>query len=392
MIRLYLAGLLVCIAGDAFAHQRSYSYSYWDLERNPVRVELRVSQLELTRLPMGAAWGSELSDALATYLLRSLTLHTANARCIPVARPRLLQGRQGQARFEFYLDCGGGQPSAIVSSLFREVMPTHIHFARIIGPQWKEHVLDFDRAEWAFRSQTKASSISIGEATVLGMKHIATGYDHLVFIWVLILMAGTARGLIVVLTGFTLGHSVTLGFATLGWLHPEVRAVEALIGFSIALVATENAWLEAGRSRFVSVIAGSMLFVVVGLSLVGWGLDFPIAAGIALFAFCYWRLLGIQRVPERLRLLVAVAFGLVHGFGFAGVLAEMNLASDSGLPVLFGFNLGVEVGQLLIVTVIWPLLHLVMIHRPIVYRGITDAATLVSCSLGVFWFVTRAFV
>ncbi len=86
---------------------------------------------------------------------------------------------------------------------------------------------------------------------VLGIEHIATGYDHIAFVLALLLLAASLREVAGLVTGFTIGHSLTLALAVLGVVRPEPAAIEALIGFSIALVAAENAWLLGGRPRAV---------------------------------------------------------------------------------------------------------------------------------------------
>ena len=80
-------------------------------------------------------------------------------------------------------------------------------------------------------------------------------------------------------------------------------------------------------------------------------------AGMTLFTLCYFGLLGRAERPARLRVAIAFAFGLVHGFGFAGVLVEISLPTGRLVPALLGFNLGVEVGQLVLVAALWPVLR-----------------------------------
>ena len=148
---------------------------------------------------------------------------------------------------------------------------------------------------------------------------------------------------------------VTLGLAVLGVVRPESGAVEALIAFSIALVGAENGWLLGGRGRGVPRVVVGSLLVLALVSLLGPGVVSALTlAGLALFSGCHFALLEGTGSPARLRAAVAFAFGLVHGFGFAGVLAEMALPTGRLVPALFGFNLGVELGQLGIVMLIWP--------------------------------------
>jgi hypothetical protein len=194
-------------------------------------------------------------------------------------------------------------------------------------------------------------------------------------------------------TGFTVAHSVTLALAVLGVVRPEPAAVEALIGFSIALVAAENGWLLGGRGRAVPWTVTALLLGMAGLTAAGIG-NVPAAAlvGLALFSRCHFALLERSERPARLRAAVAFAFGLIHGFGFAGILAEMDLPTDRLVPALLGFNVGVELGQLAIVAVAWPALRsLARLADGQPHRVLTEVGSAAVCGLGLFWFVTRSF-
>lgn len=142
--------------------------------------------------------------------------------------------------------------------------------------------------------------------TVLGIEHILGGIDHLLFVLALLLLVrGTGR-LIATVTAFTLAHSLTLFAATLGWLNVPGPPVEAVIALSIVFVAAEIVHARQGRP---------------GLT---------------------------QRRPW----IVAFAFGLLHGLGFAGALAEVGLPPLSIPTALLFFNVGVEIGQLIFIAVV----------------------------------------
>jgi hypothetical protein len=138
-----------------------------------------------------------------------------------------------------------------------------------------------------------------------GIEHILLGYDHLLFVVALILPGGTIVSLLAVITAFTVAHSITLAVSVLGIFSLPGWIVEPVIALSIAYVAFENLYTRKALSR-------------------RWGVSF--------------------------------LFGLVHGFGFAGALAEVGLPTGSVASALIGFNLGVEVGQALVVAIALPLL------------------------------------
>lgn len=139
----------------------------------------------------------------------------------------------------------------------------------------------------------------------LGVEHIATGYDHLLFLLALILCGGNLKSLVKIITAFTLAHSITLGAAALGLVSLPSVLVEAVIALSIAYVAFENLFPRFAISR---------------------------------------------------RWTISFLFGLVHGFGFSSVLQEIGLPKDSLVWALLNFNLGVEAGQLVAVLITLPAL------------------------------------
>jgi len=138
----------------------------------------------------------------------------------------------------------------------------------------------------------------------LGIEHILSGIDHLLFVAALLFLVGFRRKLVWTITAFTLAHSLTLASAALGWLTLRSAPVEATIALSIVLVAS-----EALQPR--------------------------------------------ETLARRLPALVAFLFGLVHGLGFAGALADIGLPQNHLATALLTFNIGVEIGQLLAVAAVW---------------------------------------
>jgi len=147
-----------------------------------------------------------------------------------------------------------------------------------------------------------------GRYTATGMEHIKSGYDHLLFVLCLMLLAGTMRRILLTVTGFTLGHSLTLGLSALGGWSLPPPFVEPLIAFSIVILAAEIARKNTGSNR-------------------------------------------AQTITVQYPALVATGFGLLHGFGFGGALAEIGLPYGLKIQALAFFNIGVELGQVIFVVV-----------------------------------------
>ena len=177
----------------------------------------------------------------------------------------------------------------------------------------------------------------------IGIGHILTGFDHLLFVLGLVLLVGGGRRLVWTVTAFTLGHSVTLALAVLGLVHVPQQPIEAGIALSIYILAVQ---LGPYRPRQASLMT-------------------------------------------RLPWLMAGAFGLLHGLGFAGALAEVGLPNGEIPLALFSFNVGIELGQLAFVGVVllaWRGLCALPLRWP-EPLGYVPAYTM--GSLAVFWFLQR---
>jgi hypothetical protein len=226
----------------------------------------------------------------------------------------------------------------------------------------------------------------------LGVEHILSGYDHLAFLLALILIGGGFGQVARVVTGFTVAHSLTLGLVVVGYLRPNPAPVEALIGFSIALVAAENVWLTSRRSRTLPWCIAIALGLVAVAAERGHGrVPALTLGGLALFSLCYFGLLRRASRVSALRWAIAFIFGLVHGCAFAGVLVEAGLPTERLATALFGFNLGVELGQLAAVAVVWPLLRRLETRSDDRRLAVLHYGSTVVLALGVFWFVSRTF-
>jgi hypothetical protein len=180
--------------------------------------------------------------------------------------------------------------------------------------------------------------------TVLGIEHILLGLDHLLFVLGLLLIVGQRWGLLFkTITAFTLAHSITLALATLGFAHVPQTPVEAVIALSIVFVACEIIHQRQGQS---------------GLT-------------------------------ERWPWVVAFAFGLLHGFGFAGALSEVGLPQNHIPVALFFFNVGVELGQIAFIAVV---LGAITLMRRIPLRVPRWAELVPPYAIGsvaMFWIVQR---
>jgi hydrogenase/urease accessory protein HupE len=171
----------------------------------------------------------------------------------------------------------------------------------------------------------------------LGMLHILTGYDHLLFLLALLLRKQTFKQYAAIITSFTIAHSITISLAVLGIITLPSRFVETVIAFSIVYVALENIFRKEINHR--------------------WGLTF--------------------------------LFGLIHGLGFANILKEMNIPKADLAVALVNFNIGIEVVQLALVLLVLPLLTYMFKLKS---SGlIIKAGSIIVAALGAFWLIERIF-
>ena len=191
---------------------------------------------------------------------------------------------------------------------------------------------------------TKSVAVEIALTyLVLGAEHILQGVDHLLFVFTLLLIVVGVRRLVATITAFTLAHSLTLGAATLGWVHVPQQPVEALIALSILFLAVELIHGKQGR----------------------------------------------QGMAEKWPWLVAFIFGLLHGFGFAGALSEIGLPQQAIPLALVFFNIGVELGQLLFVATVLILFWVLRVKQWVIFRRAEMLVIYAIGSFSAFWLIER---
>ncbi len=388
-VSISLATASVLCTLPARAHDRTASYSTWHLSDASTRVTLTLAEAEVgASLPSG-------SDALGGYATSRLVLASAGEPCTVRRRPRTLSAPPGYVMIEWTVGCAQRGDLEVRSSLLLDEYPGHLHFVTLDdGHARRQHVLSKREPAWrAPRAPSTAPvplSATIVEYWAFGLEHIATGYDHLVFLLALLLYGGTLMSLVMVVSGFTVGHTITLAIASLGLVEANMPPIEAMIGLSIVLVAIENVWLLGSRTWVMPVAVVGLLLGLAGCAQVGLGrLPALSCLGIAILMACYYPLLRDRAVEQSARWTMALIFGMLHGLGFASVLRSADLPPDRLLLTLASFSVGVETGQLVLVALAWPLLRWAMSRSKALVVEIGSAAAL---GCGAYWLVVRAYV
>ncbi|MGH8250769.1 MAG: HupE/UreJ family protein [Steroidobacteraceae bacterium] len=357
-----LLSLLAC--GVAHAHANGSSFlriasgdggsplsGTWDIATADLALPL-----ELDANGDGALTAGEIDarrDAITRFALQRLVIGRGgeNCRLSPGALTTRRRGPEEYVSFRWSGDCPSGGTVEVATSLFfGSVGYSALLDVRTTAGRYPA-ALSFNDPAW-----TEPAAVSIF-ATLLrflreGVRHVLIGYDHVVFLLLLLLpsvLRGSASGwtmlesrrmvvldLLKIVTAFTLAHSVTLALAASGAVTLPVRPVEVAIAASI-------------------VVAG---------------------------------LLNLIPAAAPLRLPLAFGFGCIHGFGFANALREIDAEGMRLLPLLFGFNVGVEVAQLLIVAATLPLLWLA--RRSSRYaKRVMPALSVSAAMIGAFWLAGR---
>jgi hydrogenase/urease accessory protein HupE len=281
------------------------------------------------------------AETVAEAARRSVTVDLAGSRC-RTGRVRIggAGANETRATVEIDFNCDASHGRLDITEDWRAFLGEHYQTLGNIRTSSGERQVTFGE-------ESRTASVDIDRTVAtgwfdfvkLGVEHILTGYDHLLF---LVALLATARGVwsvVRIVTAFTLAHSVTLSVAALGFVTIPDRIIEPLIAATIVWVALEN-----------------------------------------LFA----------AEPDRRRWIWSFGFGLVHGFGFASALGELGLKGATLVRGLVGFNVGVEIGQLLFVAVFLP--ALIWLSRGRGARLTPRIASLAVAAIGTYWLAERIFV
>ncbi|MFO0679579.1 MAG: HupE/UreJ family protein [Polyangiaceae bacterium] len=335
----------------AWAHTVGVSTGDYTLDGPVVRAKVALARTELTgALPKIDANGDRDLDAkeidaatpiLAAFFAR-IELVADSGRCHPLLTSAKAVENDGLvAELSYACPPPVARVDVDASNWLGELSHGHRHVAKLTaGGASVDEVLYKDHAR-AGVTASGASTTPHHEGTAfeffkLGIEHILGGYDHLVFLFALVIVGGRPKSLLWVVTAFTIAHSISLGLAVLDVWSPSPRIVEPAIALSIAYVGVENFLVKDAEKR--------------------WRITFP--------------------------------FGLVHGFGFAGALREVELPREAIPKALACFNLGVEAGQLAVVIVVLPLVLVLSKKtwwKAKAVKGLSAAVVV----LGLVWFVTR---
>jgi hypothetical protein len=404
-MRLFAFLLLFCLtAAGTQAHERSESTSHWIYANGELHGILTSHLREVTRLTVPDDTISELPRIFAAHVRNSLSARVDAAPCSQAALPAILDSEPGYVRVDVRMHCPSGNRLTLRLDTFFTVAPSHHHFIYVeSGGEQLEAILSISDPELSVSLRPHdAPRTHFLQFVRMGIEHIATGIDHIAFLLALLISARTPKQILAVVTGFTAGHSLTLTLAVLGIVQADREAVECLIGLTIALAAAQNLIRGEREGR----IAGAAAVLLTGCLLYIPPANRPGMPASLILSICLttgaavW-LASLRRsdFTAGARFSMAAAFGLIHGLGFAGALQDLHLPRSLLVPTLFGFNVGVEVGQLLLVVAAVLLVRAAVMlvphstQRSGVFRDAASyAASAALLAAGLAWFATRVVI
>jgi hypothetical protein len=345
-----LTALLVLRATASQAHAVGVSRGEYRIEDAQVRADLVFARPELlATLPGldadrdGQLTSGEIENArgeLADWIHRGIAVRVSAGPCAGHLDAASLTEQDGVELAAVYQCPPHATAFSVHLGLLTELSLGHRHLATVISPAETAHAVLYDaQPELTLATPTTTAGAlgSTGPSMFrLGIEHILTGYDHWLFLLALVLIGGPLRSVLGMITDFTLAHSVTLAVAAFGIWVPRPTLVELAIALSIACVGIENC--------------------------------------VAFDLHRRWRLIFL--------------FGLVHGFGFAGALREVAVSAVRLPLALASFNLGVEAGQLAVLSVVLPFVWWLG-RRTWFANGGLQASSIAVSAVGLWWFVAR---
>jgi hydrogenase/urease accessory protein HupE len=345
-----LAGLLG-VAGTAGAHPVPFSYLDVQLQPSAVEVSLVAHIYDLAhdlkvdpsdRLLDPAVVG-EREKAMQQMLAPRLTLSADGRVLTPEwGATDILRDRQS-IRFHLHYPTASPAGTVAIDAAMFPYDTMHQTFVNVYEGETlaSQMILDGTHPHLEyFAGSRQGVAAVIRKFVPAGVHHILIGPDHLLFLVGLLLLGGTLRQLLLVVTSFTIAHSITLSLAALSIVTPPARLIEPAIALSIVYVGADNILAKGGRD------------------VRGW---------------------------------IAFTFGFIHGFGFANVLREMDLPRRALGWSLFSFNIGVEIGQAFVVVLVATAFTMLRARSEWSRRHLAFAGSILVIAAGAYWFVQRVF-
>ena len=351
-LKLLVGAALVLFTGSkVYAHDPGLSSAEMDVRPDKVTLVITYNERDIANLIGESADDVRRGNPQTQTKLQETAQRAAILRVNeePLTSSTVIARPEGENNVEFKYEFAAPAPANLT---FESALLTELSF----GHRQAFAARDRDGTEIARRILSSRENVAalpsissgpdtsvsngFGEFFMLGIHHIITGYDHLLFLFGLLIVCRTAKAGVILITCFTFAHSLTLALSTFGLVNLPSLIVEVIIAASILYVGIENLLRRDGE--------------------------------------LHWRWV------------LTFAFGLIHGLGFAGVLHDMGIAKTGSAAVLplFAFNCGVETGQLAIAAIVLPILWKLRDSKAFLRLGV-PACSLAVAAAGGYWLIER---
>lgn len=344
MVLLTLLGTLG-LAPAVNAHTGgTMSYSNWGHDDSELRAQLRVRAVDFRQLPTAL-----MSSGLAAFVSQHSKPSDDGACQAQVARSQT--GSDGWMHIDLNWHCKSSP--ATIEFRWLAFMPGHLHLLRRGEDVQLIRGGEITVLTWAYE-EPRTVWQEAAKQWQHGLRHIASGWDHLAFLLGLLLLARSLGAMAVLITGFTIGHSLSLILATSLHVLPPSVTVELAIAASIVFIALPTPLAAHHNLRhWLAPIT------IAGLCCaLAWAQPDAILIWLGLFLLALSHRAFPPHQATLAQLILASVFGLMHGFGFAAEILAHADAAAKVWPILLGFNLGVETGQLIFVIPAWVVLRI----------------------------------
>ena len=400
--RKYIFGVFVYVlmcslSQNLLAHTRSVSYSNWLITESELIMTFTVPTREVTKLNEYKVLYPDLTVSLEKHLSNSILSYPQ----LELINTTTLRTEQGTVGIEHTYSLENNDLLKIQIDSFFEIAPGHTHYATLKNKNGDIKTIIItqkDRLIEIFSERTETSSQSFKDIFSgyidLGFFHILSGLDHLVFLLVLLLLCTSLKQLIFTATGFTIGHSVTLFMAASNLIIPDMNIIESLIGLTIVITSIEAIRLPILELKTLRRLVIASIALVLALSIFSSLFENTLLiVGVGLLTISLLMLIEDEDISSKYRPALAAIFGTIHGFGFANILSEIEIIKSNFLIALLGFNIGVELGQILVLTFLWMAFLLIKNNlQKSRFLEIQSVLSSILLAIGLYWFITRSFI
>jgi len=338
--------LILIFSGNILTHQKSQSYTSWKGEVAGTDFVVSVS----TKISKAVLFNQLQNNGYSIDQLENYFKNKINSKdCF--SQNSLIQDQSGN--FVKYLDkfiCSVDKPR-FNFNLFFDLNLSHLDFSsrQKEDQLFPDFIISSDNRQISVFDENQRAELNLSFLNFLsfGFKHILSGLDHIAFLLLIIFLCTNLKILFFAISGFTLGHSASLFSSVQGLIISSTSLVEIMIGFSILVCSIEVLGKKTAQLAMFSnllLVAWAILTFAIYIFIPKQSLFF---LSLGLMMFCYLRLSDNYQSSLNL-IFITIVFGFIHGLGFAGAINEIYLPKEDMLKIILAFNLGIELGQILI--------------------------------------------